>query len=573
MSAALPSAHAAAVRRPRRALRFTRDDELVRLLRAGDERAFEAIYDRHHRGVLSFARHMLGSREEAEDAVQHAFIAAHRDLVGTDKPIQLKPWLYAITRNRCLSLLRGRHEERALEDVPEPAVEGLASEVQRRQDLRDLLLDLQRLPEDQRAALVLAELGALSHEEIGTALGVRKDKVKALVFQARESLASSRDARDADCDEIQQQIAVLRGGSLRRTQLRRHVEVCPSCAAFKAEVQRQRTAMAMVLPVAPTLALKPSIIAAVIGGGGGAGGGIIGGGLLAAASGKGLVAKVATIAVVAGGAAGGGLVAVDEISGGGEGGTATAKADIPSEGRAVKLVGDLRERARQTADKRQADRQVARASGDSASSIGRPAVARVKPERRKRSGRRAERRGADVQVPVAAVAPESAPGPGVAPASAPARPAKGRGHGKGRYKGAGHPGNRSGGGDERRSGDQGSDRSGKGKGHGKGKGKGHEKVKGDGHRKQGEAPGVTLPAARPAPSKPNGRGDKGRGAEKAIQREVERQQKAIERAARKHAKGDRGPQVPAPPQQQPNLEGGGGDGGDKAKGSVLGLGG
>ena len=112
MSATSPSASAAAVRRPRRTLRFVRDEELVRLLRAGDERAFEALYDRHHRGILSFARHMLGSREEAEDAVQHTFIAAHRDLVGSDKPIQLKAWLYAIARNRCLSVLRARRTER-----------------------------------------------------------------------------------------------------------------------------------------------------------------------------------------------------------------------------------------------------------------------------------------------------------------------------------------------------------------------------------------------------------------------------------------------------------------------------
>ena len=180
------------VRRPYRALRFTRDEELVRLLRAGDERAFEAMYDRHHRGILAFCRHMVGSAEEAEDAVQHTFIAAHRDLVGSDKPIQLKAWLYTIARNRCLSVLRARKEEPPLDDVPEPSVQGLAAEVQQREDLRELLADLQRLPEDQRAALVLSELGALSHEEIGATLGVRKDKVKALVFQARESLSSSR---------------------------------------------------------------------------------------------------------------------------------------------------------------------------------------------------------------------------------------------------------------------------------------------------------------------------------------------------------------------------------------------
>ena len=425
MSATAQSAATAVVRRPFRALRFTRDEELVRMVRAGDERAFEALYDRHHRGILAFCRHMLGSAEEAEDAVQHTFIAAHRDIVGSDKPIQLKAWLYTIARNRCLSVLRARKEERALDDVPEPSVEGLATAVQRRQDLRDLLVDLQRLPEDQRAALVLSELGALSHDEIGATLGVRKDKVKALVFQARESLASSRTARDADCHEIQQQLAVLRGGSLRRTNLRRHVEVCPACAAFKAEVQRQRSAMAAILPVIPSLALKQSVLAGIFGGGAAGGGGGLAGGLLAVGGTKGLVAKVATLAVVAGGATGGGLMAVDEISNGG-GNTATAMAGIPAEQRSLEMVDSLRERARRTAERREADRAAAGGATEPASTASTTGEADVVAGTGTRGGSRAERRGRAVQTSGIhreshpATTPVSDPSAGVAPAAAPA---------------------------------------------------------------------------------------------------------------------------------------------------------
>ncbi len=52
-----------AVRRPGRSLRFARDEELVRMVRRGDERAFEVMFDRHHRGILSFCRHMVSSKE------------------------------------------------------------------------------------------------------------------------------------------------------------------------------------------------------------------------------------------------------------------------------------------------------------------------------------------------------------------------------------------------------------------------------------------------------------------------------------------------------------------------------
>jgi RNA polymerase sigma factor (sigma-70 family) len=238
--------------------RVSSDERLVAAVRAGDERAFEAAYDRYHRQLLAFCRHMLGTREEAEDALQHVFISAHAGLLANDRPVQLKPWLYAIARNRCLSVLRARQDMGAIDEGAEPSTDGLAvaAEVERRQDLRDTLADLARLPDDQRAALVLTELGDLSHEEIAGVLDVRTAKVKALVFQAREALAAYRDARAADCSGIREQLATLRGGALRRGPLRRHVAVCPGCADFEREVTRQRAALALVLPVIPSLALK-----------------------------------------------------------------------------------------------------------------------------------------------------------------------------------------------------------------------------------------------------------------------------------------------------------------------------
>ena len=71
---------------PSRLLRLASDERLVELLRGGSEAAFEALFDRHHRGVLGFCRHMLGSVEEAEDAVQHTFLAAYRELSESASP-------------------------------------------------------------------------------------------------------------------------------------------------------------------------------------------------------------------------------------------------------------------------------------------------------------------------------------------------------------------------------------------------------------------------------------------------------------------------------------------------------
>ena len=204
--------------RPRSRRRFPRgrsDDALVARVRAGDERAFELVFDRYHRSLLAFCRHMLASNEEAEDALQHTFMAAYRALRTSERPIRLKAWLYTIARNRCLSVLRARREHVALDDG-HAASDGLAADVERRAELRGLLADLEQLPEEQRAALVLFELGDHSHDEIAEVLGVRREKVKALVFQARESLAGWRRARETPCVEIREQLATARGAALKR---------------------------------------------------------------------------------------------------------------------------------------------------------------------------------------------------------------------------------------------------------------------------------------------------------------------------------------------------------------------
>ncbi len=314
-TAALPASRASGLR-SQRLLRLASDDRLVALVRAGNQAAFETLYDRHHRPLLSFCRHMLADRGESEDAVQHTFIAAYNDLAGSDKEIQLRAWLYAIARNRCLTMLRARREQPTGEEL-EVATEGLADEVERRSDLQQLLGDMRELPEEQRAALVLAEIGALSHDEIAEVVGVPKAKVKALVFQARSSLIASRDARDMSCQTVREELSTARGGVLRRGPLRRHLAGCDGCREFAGHVKHQRAALAIVLPVIPTLGLKQGALSTVIGagaaGGGGAAGVAAAGGGIAFIGSKGLAAKVVLGAAVAASGAAGTAAVVQQV--------------------------------------------------------------------------------------------------------------------------------------------------------------------------------------------------------------------------------------------------------------------
>src|SRR2546423_7059642 len=108
--------------RSRRLLALLDDDRLAREVARGSEAAFEVMYDRHHRGLLAFCRHLLGSHEEAEDALQQTFVSAYDHLLRADAPSRLKPWLFTIARNRCISTIRARHTEPA--DDLEPATDG-----------------------------------------------------------------------------------------------------------------------------------------------------------------------------------------------------------------------------------------------------------------------------------------------------------------------------------------------------------------------------------------------------------------------------------------------------------------
>ena len=136
------------------------DATLVQRTHSGDEGAFEAIFKRHHAPLLSYCRHMLGPGTKREDALQQAFIKAHQALLGGTAPRELRPWLYAIARNCCLTAIAARRPTCELQDHT-PTLEGLSEEVHQREDLRELVAGIGRLPEDQRSALLLAELDDL----------------------------------------------------------------------------------------------------------------------------------------------------------------------------------------------------------------------------------------------------------------------------------------------------------------------------------------------------------------------------------------------------------------------------
>jgi len=283
-------------------LRFATDDRLVAFVRRGDRAAFEVLYDRHSAALLSFCLYMLGSRHDAEDALQATFASAHKSLLADERPLALRSWLFTIARNACLSILRQRRPWVELNGEPARGGDPVR-ELELREEVRQLVEGVLALPERQRAALVLAELHGLSQVEIATVMDVSAEQVKAYAYQARSNLISDREARDTHCRDIREELATARGAALLKRRLRRHLRSCVGCREYQHELSHQRRQFGILLPVVPSLALKFRTLEDLLGNAAlpgtsaarvAAGGALAGTAALADGGLKALVAKVGT---------------------------------------------------------------------------------------------------------------------------------------------------------------------------------------------------------------------------------------------------------------------------------------
>jgi RNA polymerase sigma factor (sigma-70 family) len=292
-------------------LKLQGDEKLIAMARAGNPGAFETIVDRYQGRLLGFCRQMLGSTEDAEDVLQEVFVNAYRAMLADEREINLRPWLYRIARNRSLNYLRKpkADAQESMDMVPEVDAASTAERVHNREEFRQILSDVNKLPETQRAALLLREMDALSYEEIAAAMETTVPSVKSLLVRARISLAEASQARLLTCGEVRVELSEAAEG-LRKVSapVRRHVRECEECADFRSQVRSNEKALAALFPVGPLIAFK-GFIASKLGlgtGGAGAGAGAAGAG--AAGAGAGAVGSVG--AALGGGSAASGLGAL-----------------------------------------------------------------------------------------------------------------------------------------------------------------------------------------------------------------------------------------------------------------------
>jgi RNA polymerase sigma factor (sigma-70 family) len=287
---------------PSALLKLRSDEQLVALFRAGNDAAFDVIHDRYRQRLFAYVRQMLaGSRSDAEDAMQDVFLRAYNALRADDRPLALKAWLYRVAHNRCIDQLRRPVPAPAdVFDLNHPTMPDPLAETERRDDLRRLVADVQRLPEQQRSALLMRELEGLTYADLAAALDVSVPAVKSLLVRARIGLVEAAEARDTACTEIQGDLALSFGKGVRASaKARRHMHECAGCREYRSQLRTVKAELGALFPGPGPLA----VLAKVFGVGAGASGGAaaVGGGAAA-----GVTAKVAAIvccaAVVGGGA-------------------------------------------------------------------------------------------------------------------------------------------------------------------------------------------------------------------------------------------------------------------------------
>ena len=169
-------------------------DELRYIAQAkqGDADAFAQLVTAYETSVYRLALRMCGNAHDAEEAAQEAFVSAWKGLPAFRGESKFSSWLYQLTTNACLDLLRREKRHRAavpLDEQAELSSEDTPQRAAENAELRDTLqAALQELSDDHRQIFLLRQMRQLSYDEIGALLGLEAGTVKSRLSRAKKQL-------------------------------------------------------------------------------------------------------------------------------------------------------------------------------------------------------------------------------------------------------------------------------------------------------------------------------------------------------------------------------------------------
>lgn len=173
------------------------DEELMGLVQADDQKAYEALYKRHRRPVMSYIGNMIHDKSVVEEVSQEAFFKLYRHRSQYEVGRKFRPWLWTIARNTTLDYLRKKRDllledissgedERDAVSLIEDESTNIEEALMRKADQERVHDILNRLPDSQKEILSLASLSEMSYEEISEITGKSLSSVKSVLFRARK---------------------------------------------------------------------------------------------------------------------------------------------------------------------------------------------------------------------------------------------------------------------------------------------------------------------------------------------------------------------------------------------------
>ena len=244
------------------------DREIVAAIAAGDPAGLADAYDEHAESLYGYCRWMLGDPEDAADAVQDTFVVAADRVGGLSDPRKLRPWLYAVARNECLSRLGGSEAgfDEAADLADPPSGAGGRGE---RAELRGLVrAALGRLSPGEREVIELDLRHDLHGADLAAVLGVSRNQAHGLVSRARGQLEGelgallvARTGRRG-CPELDMLLDGWDGRltALTRKRVSRHVDQCDVCADRRHGALRPATLYGMTPLAAPPHELREEVL-------------------------------------------------------------------------------------------------------------------------------------------------------------------------------------------------------------------------------------------------------------------------------------------------------------------------
>lgn len=189
----------------RREMKHLSDQELMRIVQAGDFSPASEIFDRYSSRIYNFAYRFLKNSEAAEDAMQEVFVKMLKHANQFHGDAKLSTWLFSITANWCRDYLRkadnkAKEAEDVLVTLPAPSEHSPERKLEQRENEKRIQKALTALTPEQREAILLSRYQGLSYAEIAQISGCSEGAVKTRVFRAMETLKKTLIAEERGGD-------------------------------------------------------------------------------------------------------------------------------------------------------------------------------------------------------------------------------------------------------------------------------------------------------------------------------------------------------------------------------------